>query len=111
MDRPSAQLQINKDLMATHQIAVEQFLGIGVIRWARQFPNRFDGCLQMIPRHTGINALKQGGGILRLIKDDLSGFTQDMRCCVQVMDRAQAFLLPFPRGLRGGRSHKRIKEV
>ncbi len=94
-----------------HQIALEQFLRVGIIRWARQFPNRRDSCLQVRGWHTSIDALAQGGGILRLVEDDLTGFREHLRCGIQIMDRAQAFLLPFPCGLREGRPHEGIKKV
>lgn len=57
-----------------HQIAAQQFLGIDVIVWARQFFNCGDGCLQVLCQRMGVDALVQGGGILCLVKENLSGF-------------------------------------
>ena len=94
-----------------HQIAIEEFLRIGIIPWARQFSNRCHGCLQVLCRHTGINALAQGGGILCLIENNLACFGEHLRGGVEVMDGAQACLLPFPCRLRGGRPHEDIEEV
>ena len=94
-----------------HKMAAQQFLCIGVIRWARQFSNCRDGCSQMLDRHTGIDALKQRRGVLRLIKNDLASEGEHLRCGVQVMDRTQAFLLSFPCGGRKGRLHESIKKI
>ncbi len=65
----------------------------------------------MLHRHTGVDALAQGGRILRLVEDDLTGEGEHLRGSVQVMDGAQAGLLPFPCGLREGRPHEHIEEV